>query len=275
MKQNDMSIPKNKTRVWLLCGPAASFAFLLADAIAGSLINHTDNDELYSFCENSISELLMPSTPLVPRRVGVTLMVTSNILGMIFAFLAVVPNTALMEEATGTLKLSLLRQSGDRESKMPTKQRHRNQLKRRSVFKIRYAGMSLGYAAICNLISCSVFPQDPRESESLTWSGILHLLLVALSVIFSLYSMVSIAVKLPSSFTSFRRFTVCTVLSMLIGVVATPMLVERHELGISERWSAYSFLFWRALLGIALLECEQEQEQDVVRQGPTPKEGAD
>jgi hypothetical protein len=206
----------------LLSGVASGALFLIGDVVSGMRL-HGDDGGNYSFISNTISELLIPTDP--SRSIAVFCMVLSDLCGMAFGF------------------------GGIRH--LPVQQHHIKSYRpdRRSTTAI--SGTLLGIAGTCNLFSAALFPQDERGGGKATLAGILHILLLLVTVLASLTAML----LMQGTFSrAFQIYTMASILGMCLGVVATPTFASRNMLGMAERFSAYSFCLWQAVTAVVMLK---------------------
>ena len=140
----------------LLTGVASGALFLIGDVVSGLRLDgaasSADGESDYSFLSNTISELLMPTSP--SRPVALFFMVLSDLCGMIFGFVGI---RCLVSVRHRVEDPHYCYSSGGRRS-------------------IEISGTLLGIAATCNLLSAAIFPQDERGGTS-TLAGMLHILL--------------------------------------------------------------------------------------------------
>ena len=117
-------------------------------------------------------------------------------------------------------------------------------------------GILLLSVGISHALSSSIFPQDPVGAES-TLPGVMHLVLVGITVVCIFVSMPLLAVGLYRLH-EWRYFTVFTFLclaTIVLTGVSSPIVIRKgiELMGLTERITGYTFYVWTFVLAYLLI----------------------
>jgi hypothetical protein len=128
---------------------------------------------------------------------------------------------------------------------------------------LNIAGILLLIVGLAHLLSSSIFPQDPVGAQ-FTSAGIIHLVLVGITVIFIIIIMPLFGLGLTHEISrkSFRIFTFISLAIILIFGICTPIAISKgiEVIGLTERITAYTFYIWMFVLAHLLLK---EKSKDI------------
>ena len=117
-------------------------------------------------------------------------------------------------------------------------------------------GFLLLVIGINHVMSSSIFPMDPIGTES-TFPGVMHLILLGLSVVSTFILMPLLGVGLKHSY-NWKYFSTSTFLCLAViiitGITTPVVLVNGIEvMGLTERIVAYTFYIWMSGLAYLLI----------------------
>ena len=120
---------------------------------------------------------------------------------------------------------------------------------------IHVAGGLLFLVGISHALSSTIFPQDPIGTK-FTISGILHLILVGITVIsmIIILPLTGIGISRKYKWKHFITFTLICLSVILISGFTIPILVTKGiaMIGLTERMTGYTFYFWMFALAYLL-----------------------
>ncbi len=127
----------------------------------------------------------------------------------------------------------------------------------KSQFKqIYFGGLMLMIVGMCHALSSTMFPMDPVGTEATT-AGILHLVLVGISVIaiFILFPLIGYGFNKLYQWKGFKQYTYISLAVLLISGIASPIIInlELPFMGLSERITGYVFYIWLFVLSYKLV----------------------
>ena len=119
-------------------------------------------------------------------------------------------------------------------------------------------GFSLIVIALFNILTGTVFPQDPRDGSVATFAGTMHLALVAIVVMLTFIALILIGIGFykQRQWKRFRNYTLISLFIMFIfGGLLTPYIIANNIelLGLVERIVAYVFQVWSIVLAYILI----------------------
>ena len=121
---------------------------------------------------------------------------------------------------------------------------------------VKVGGILLLLVGIAHGLSSSIFPQDPVGTD-FTFTGILHLVLVAMTVISIMVTMPLLAYGLKPvvSWRHYHLFTYSCLAVIIISGTLTPVAIGNglEILGLLERITAYTFYLWLAILASQIM----------------------
>jgi hypothetical membrane protein len=164
----------------------------------------------YSHVSNAISELILAEAP------------NHNFLNLFF----LIYNLLCLSGAVGLISINRLK----------------------SDWKITAAAYSLGLVAIAGIAMTLFFPQDPRGTAA-TFNGTMHLVTAGIESLGLMLAMLWIGLSLRANPTR-RGFGNLTLL--LLGIVfisggSSALLIQSHWMGLLERVTIGTSLFWQAI----------------------------
>ncbi len=117
-------------------------------------------------------------------------------------------------------------------------------------------GILLLIVGICHALSSTAFPMDP-VGTGMTFPGIMHLILVGMTVvtIFLLMPLIGIGLQRYYRWNSFKGFTFVCLAVIVIAGVSSPVMITKNIqiMGLTERITGYTFYIWLSVLTIRLL----------------------
>jgi len=122
---------------------------------------------------------------------------------------------------------------------------------------INIGGILLFFVGLSNVLSSSIFPQDPIGAE-MTFPGQIHLILVGITVLltFILVPIIGQGFYKYNNWSGFRIFTfICYPIIIIAGFLSPYAIANNIEIiGLTERIVSYTFYIWILVLAIRLLE---------------------
>lgn len=117
-------------------------------------------------------------------------------------------------------------------------------------------GVLLLVVGISHAFSSSVFPMDPIGAES-TFPGVMHLVLVAISVVSTIILMplIGIGFSRLHGWEYFATFTFVSLAIIVISGAVSPIVIGKNikVMGLNERITAYTFYIWLGVLAYLLI----------------------
>jgi hypothetical protein len=117
-------------------------------------------------------------------------------------------------------------------------------------------GISLLSVGISHALSSSIFPQDPVGAES-TFPGVMHLILVAITVlsIFVLMPLLGVGLYRLYGWRHFDIFTLLCLAVIVVSGVSSPIVIRKgiKVMGLTERITGYTFYVWMFVLAYLLI----------------------
>jgi hypothetical protein len=127
---------------------------------------------------------------------------------------------------------------------------------------INIAGIFILIVGISHALSSSIFPQDPVGAEA-TFPGVMHLILVGITVLLIFATMPLMAIGFSRSYNwkSFSVFTYVCLAVIVISGVSSPIVIanEIEVMGLTERITGYMFYVWLFVLAYLLIKKQSEQ----------------
>ena len=121
---------------------------------------------------------------------------------------------------------------------------------------IFFGGILLLVVGINHVMSSSIFPMDPVGTES-TFPGIMHLILLGVSVvsIFILMPLLGVGLKYSYNWKYFSTFTFLSLAVIVFTGFITPVVLGNgiEVMGLTERIVAYTFYIWMSGLAYVLI----------------------
>ena len=122
--------------------------------------------------------------------------------------------------------------------------------------KLVFIGGALLLAVgICHGLSSSIFPMDPVGASG-TFAGMMHLVLVGITVIaiFILMPLLAIGLRGVVGWKYFQTFTFICLGFITIAGFASPVIISKEIplMGLTERITGYVFYIWLGLVGTLL-----------------------
>jgi len=118
-------------------------------------------------------------------------------------------------------------------------------------------GILLLAVGISHLFSSSIFPMDPVGAKS-TFPGVMHLILVGITVIstFILMPLLGIGLSRLYEWRFFLIFTFVCLGIIIISGISSPIVIGRgiEIMGLTERITGYSFYIWMFALAFLLIK---------------------
>lgn len=109
---------------------------------------------------------------------------------------------------------------------------------------------------INQVMSSSIFPMDPIGTES-TFPGVMHLILLGVSVvsIFILMPLLGVGLKHSYNWKYFSTFTFLSLAVIIFTGITTPVVLGNgiELMGLTERIVAYTFYIWMFRLAYLLI----------------------
>ena len=121
---------------------------------------------------------------------------------------------------------------------------------------IYIGGILLLILGLCHALSSTLFPMDPAGTE-MTFPGVIHLILVGISVvaIFLLMPLIGNGLHRLYQWKSFRVFTFVCLAVIIISGVSSPVVIVKNIqiMGLTERITGYAFYLWLFVLAYRLI----------------------
>jgi hypothetical protein len=118
-------------------------------------------------------------------------------------------------------------------------------------------GILLLAVGTSHALSSSIFPQDPVGAES-TFPGVMHLLLVGITVIsiFILMPLLGVGLYQSYKWKYFLFFTFLCLAVIIISGITSPIVIRKgiEMMGLTERITGYTFYIWMFVLAYLLIK---------------------
>ena len=123
-------------------------------------------------------------------------------------------------------------------------------------------GILLLSVGISHALSSSIFPQDPVGAE-MTFPGVMHLVLVGVTVLSIFAIMPLFGLYLPIKWKPYRIFTFLCLTIIVISGLSTPIVLGQgiEAMGVTERITGYTFYIWMFVLAYLLIKEQSGQKQ--------------
>ena len=130
--------------------------------------------------------------------------------------------------------------------------------------QLRPTGMFGAYClitvSILGLLTALFFPMDPRH-DTLTFPGLMHLVIVSVLAILSVLTPVILAIwlKKQTAYTRFGTFSYISAIVILVtgGLAAASAIVESPLMGLAERLTVIAYFQWTFFLALKMYKTTQ------------------